>query len=330
MKSIINKLVSWVAISVLAVASLVVFNTSRVMADSSSFGITMSPMHQNVILDPGDSREVSFKISNPSASTESLNYEISVDPFYIENNGETVFEEVGDHNKIVDWISFDVPTKGSVAPNETKEISFTVNVPASAPAGGQYASIFLTTSGDSRSSGNSTPSNGGTQLDIEEIKKVGHLLYAEVTGNTIKKGEISDVNVPSFLLSGNITASSMIKNNGNVHGQAKYTLQVYPLFSSEEIYTNEESPKTHLVMPDRTLYDELTWEETPDIGIFNVKYTVEFEGETAEVSKMVIKCPVWLLFIILFVIALIIIWVVLKVKNRHKSTSRDSASTKES
>lgn len=66
------------------------------------------------------------------------------------------------------------------------------------------------------------------------------------------------MNVPSFLFSGKITGSAMISNEGNVHSQAVSTLQVFPLFSNEEVFTNEEDPKKSWVMPGNTNFAKIT------------------------------------------------------------------------
>ena len=279
--------------------------------------------HQKIILMPGESYESSFRISNPSSATEDAYYELSVEPFYLSNENEVQFEAHGDNSEIVKWISFQVPTDGVLEPNEVRSIKFEVEVPENVAAGGQYASIIVTLMSKGEQEGQeNTESQGNTQTTIKEIKRIAHLLYAEVAGDTVKGGEIIEANVPSFLLSGDIKGSSLVKNTGNVHSDAKYTLQVFPLFSSEEIYTNEEKPENKTVLPDRTLYSETVWDETPNIGIFNVVYTVEFEGSKAEVRKMVIKCPLWLLFLVLFAVAAIIIYFVTRTRTR-RGTRRD-------
>jgi hypothetical protein len=295
-----------------ALVGVMFCRSDSVWADG--YSLTMAPMKQNIVINPGDSYETSFRISNAAASTQKTYYKIEVEPFYVNEKNEIQFTADGDSGEIVKWIKFDVPTEGELSPNETKEVVFTVDVPKNASAGGQYLSILVSASGSPDTDDKGAKSDSMT---IQEIKKMSHLVYAEVTGNVIRTGEIVDSNLPSFLLSGNITGSATVKNTGNTHQDASYTLQVYPLFSNEEVYTNEEEPATFTVLPGRELLSEITWDKTPEVGIFNVVFKGEFGGEKLEITKMIIKCPLWLLFVILFVIFSIVIFFVIKFKKRH-------------
>jgi len=280
-------------------------------------GFSMSPMYEKIVLNPGDSYTSSFMIVTSSNATSDFHYKVYVQSYYRDDNNNAIFEDVDGRGQMANWITIDSPTEGVLKPNEGTKIYFTIDVPENAPAGGQYAAVTV-----GSATGESV--GGENSVSIQESVAMGYTVYAEITGNTKHQGEIKDANVPSFLLSGKITGSSSVKNTGNVHGDAIYKMQVFPLFSDEEIYTNEENPETHLILPNRTLYNETVWEETPSVGIFNVIYTVEFEGVTTEVSKLVIICPIWLLFIIFFVIAMIIIWIVLRVRARGKAKARKS------
>ena len=321
MKSVINSLTKRVALVVCAVLFALICVAD---AQADGFGVTLAPMNQEVVLVPGDTYEASFRISNPNSGTEDAYYELSVEPFSINDKKEISYgESVGssDSSEIVKWISFKVPTEGKLAPNDVEEIRFEVNVPKEVPAGGQYAAIIVTMKSKNEKEGDDSVevNKSGTQTTIKETKRIAHLFYAEIAGNTVKKGEITEISVPSFLLSGNIMGTSSVKNNGNVHGKAYYKMQVFPLFSSEEVFTNEEDSESHTVMPGQTLYNETVWDKTPAMGIYNVVYTVEFEGSTAKVEKLVIKCPVWLLFIILFVVIALIIWLFLMFRKRREA-----------
>ena len=323
MKYHFNKLTKWVAVGVLALVGAAIYNSNPVMADG--YALTMAPMKQKIVINPGELFKASFRISNPVNSTHDTYYKIEIEPFYKNDNNEIEYKAEGDSGKIADWTTLNIPAEGKLAPNEVKEVVFTIDVPESAPAGGQYLSVLVTAGAkpdddrvDSDDSSNDSNSSGDSGAVIEETKRMAHLVYAEVAGNSIRNGEIRDAALPSFLLSGKITGSAIVKNVGNVHGDAKYLLRVYPLFSDEEIYTNEEDPATYTILPDRELYSEIAWEQTPTIGMFNVEFSVEFEGEKVEISKLVIVCPIWLLFIIFFVIAAIIIWIIVRVRTRNQ------------
>lgn len=287
---------------------------AAVYADDQRISTTlaMSPMYEKVVLIPGQSYSSEFSISSPANSTSDFNYKIYVQNYYRDENNNAIFEDVDGTGKILDWITIDSPTTGTLKPNEVRSIKFTINVPNNAPAGGQYAAITASTA---------TPENIGDEgsVSIAESLAIAYTVYAEIAGNTIRQGEITNLNLPSFLFGGDITASATVANTGNVHDSAKFTLQIFPLFSDEEVYTNEEDPDSRIVLPNRTLYFNNVWDDTPPVGIFNAVYTVEFEGVTSQISKMIIVCPLWLLFIIILAVVAIVIWIIIRIRVRKKS-----------
>lgn len=280
--------------AVIASFALVFATPGKSFAGSNYFAL--SPMYQMVTIVPGETFVGNFQLINPADTTEDFNYELRVEPFSTDENNEISLTANGDYNQIVNWIEL-AETEGSIAPNSTKEVRFYIHVPENAAAGGQYASIVI------NSKAEEDPS---TNIDIQEVFESAHLIYADVSGDTKRGGDINDLDVPGFLFSGNITGSSRIKNTGNVHSKATHTLQVFPLFSGEELYTNEEAPKQNWVMPNNAKYTSISWDETPSVGIFHVIYNVEFEGIESKVDKFVIICPLWLLLLIFLAIFLII------------------------
>lgn len=319
----------WVFVSVFMMMTLCLPSVlgMSVMAERG-VTFTVSPMKEKVMLNPGDEHNATVEIYIPDKYENDVKYKVEIAPFFVDENYNNDFTNThGTNNEIVKWITVNVPMEGRLSPGETKVIPYTIKVPENAAGGGQYAAVLVSAEEwTDDESGTSSQDDDKIRPMVKEEKKIAQVIYAEVTGDVTKQGEITDVNVPGFMLSGNITGSASVKNTGNVHGEAKYKLQVFPLFSNEEIYTNEEDPQDRTILPGRTLYNETEWPDTPAIGIFNVVYTVEFEGVTAQSSKMVIKCPVWLLFIIIFVIMALIIWIVLRFRSRGKKNRRAATS----
>ncbi len=294
-----------------------IFLSSPVSAASGALGFSMTPMKEKVILNPGESYQSSFTIFNPASNTNNFDYQVEVKPFFVDENYNNIFTEGNGYDEIVSWITIDSDLTGTLKPNQENKIYFTINVPKDAAAGGQYAAIVVSSA---------NPTNAEMGSAILERTAIAHTVFAEVTGYTLRQGEVLGANVPSFVLGNKIYGESTIKNTGNVHGLAIYTLKVTPLFSDEEIYnsttitdTAEEIPVSHDILPGRAYYNKITWEGTPVIGAFNVDYVADFEGVTTHISKLVIVCPIWLLIIVAIILAAIIIKIVIVVKSKKSA-----------
>lgn len=287
--------------------------SKNVFADDNGSTLTVSPMTQKIILVPGERYEGAIKVSNPNLAKSDMAFSLSTSPF--STVGENYDVDLGTestYTQMKDWISFS-ETQASVSPNETKIIPFYINVPADAPAGGQYATILVTNDTDfSKDYGE----NGN--VSISSVMQISSIIYATIMGETKETGEIINNKLPSIVFTTPLTGSFTTKNTGNVHMDSKATLQVFPLFSNEEIYTNEEEPQKNLAMPETTKFNTISWDNAPAFGIFHVIQKVEFAGKISTIDKYVLICPIWLLFIIIFAIIIIIFYFVAKSKSRKK------------
>ena len=274
-------------------------------------GFTMSPMTEKLTLKPGDSYSGSFWIMNPEQNTVPVSYSLNVQSFYRDDVGKAIFEDIEGRGQLAKWITLESPDSNTLVPSSSDEIKYTIKVPYNVPAGGQYAAITAT----SLSSDADAPNSAA----LKESIAMAYTIFVEVEGQTIRSSEITNLNGPALLLDGDITVSSVVANTGNVHGTATYILEVYPLFSDEPIYSNVEEPEKKLILPDRKLAHETTYENTPPFGIFNITYTVKFDGGAEkELKKLVIKIPVWLIFIILILLISLVIFIIHKLRFRRR------------
>lgn len=287
-----------------------------VAADTIMNSLTVSPPYQIIELVPGETYAGAIKVSSQAKSDVATKYEISVGPFS-EHGREDDNDDYGvvdyiassTYNQMVDWIELD-KTVGTVEPNETQIVSFKIHVPEDAPAGGQYASIIVKDA--------TAKESVGQGVAVQSVMQILSVIYANIMGETRTEGEILENTIPSFMLNGPLVTSSMVKNNGNVHTDAEYILQVWPLFSGEEICTNEEKPETSLILPETERYHMQTC-NLPSVGIFRAKQTVRIFGETSIVERIVIICPLWLIFVIVIVLVALIFWIVFRVRSRKRA-----------
>ena len=310
--------------------ALMLAGVCRLSGNVSAFSVT--PMKQAITLQPGDtySGRVSSFVMNEVNGGSTTYYEAWVAPLTVNDTDKqytAVFDKTNDWTDIVNWTKvsdndeaarYGDKVTGVMQPGETVDFTYTINVPKDARGGGQYFAVVIQQVPDpnAKDSGN---------VGITNHIQIASVVYAEVAGDVKISGSITDNNVPGFLSSPPLTTSFLATNTGNTHVEVTYFLQVFPLFSNEEVYTTEENPGTHYVLPGSSRMITQTWNDTPAVGIFKVRQTVYYDSTDNEASvteKMVIICPIWLMLVIFLAIVAIIVWIVIRVKMRKKHAKK--------
>lgn len=272
---------------------------------------TVLPMSQNINLEAGEVYTGKITVVNPVDAEGEFKYKIDVAPYGV--NGEEYEADLSTETtrtQIAKWIEIENPT-GSIKPNETQDIKYTIKVPENVPAGGQYAAITVT-------SDNDTGDEEG--VAVKNVFEMASLIYASIDGETIHDGKIMENNVPGFVLGAPINVTSRFSNNGNIHEDAIIRLEVVDSITGAQILPTEDNQGVYseLIMPETERLVSRDIGDLPIIGVINVKQSLYYNGEVSVVEQNVIICPIWFMAIIVLVIGGIVGLIVRKVVKRHK------------
>ena len=275
---------------------------------------TVLPMTHRFNLEPGKTYDGSLSVINPADATEDFEYNITVTPYGVTGEDYTAdLATATNRTQIANWIKILEPS-GVVKPNETKEVKFIITVPENAPAGGQYATIAV-------SSKDASGEESG--VAINNIFELASVVYGIVSGETVHEGSIMENNVPGFVVSTPITLSALISNGGNIHEDATFVISVSNVFTGQVILPTEDNNGrfNELIMPETTRKITREVNDLPALGIVKVKQTIYYQGEVSEVEKDIIICPIWFMILVgvtLIAIISTIVGIVMKHKKRKK------------
>lgn len=283
---------------------------SVLAADESStdFKLAITPTQMSFgKMQPGETYSNSFKVRN--TGKEAFDFTISFAPYSVKNETyEADYDTETQYTEITKWISVNHDS-GTVEPGYEAEITYRIDVPEDAHGGAQVGTIMVTmvdSTDDSDTSG------------VKTVRRLGYVVSGNVDGDVTRTAKILENKIPSFIFDPPITVTSLVENTGNVYTNASYTLQVFPLFGDEEVYTTEENPDLKVIFPETKRYSEISWEGAPALGIFRVKQTIKIFDEVSEVEKLVFLCPLWFIAIILLLIFLIIFWIIGRIRGRGR------------
>ena len=277
---------------------------------------TILPMSQNFTLNPGETVTGSVTIVNPVNSTNDFAYSVSVSPYNVVGEEyQADITNISAYSKIAKWITISEPT-GSIKPNESREVEFTITVPEDAAAGGQYAAIMVSSDPAAQES---------EGVSINNVFALASIIYADITGEITHEGTILENNVPEFSVTTPISVGALLDNHGNVHETAIFALNVTNVLTGEKIFPTEEDQNNHfseIVMPETTRYVNRNIDNLPALGVVRVEQTIYYNNEVSTVSKNIILCPIWFILLVALVFISIIGFIAASIRHhRRKKTT---------
>lgn len=301
-----------VAISILIGIAFISNATAEAESNNAPY-IGIAPAKASMELIPGQTYTGSFQVTNPGEVD--FDYTISVKPYKVSGQDYSkVFDVYSANTLITDWVTLS-STKGHLEPHTASDMVFyTITVPEEIKVCGQYAAIAAT-----------AEPKGGDESGVVNVTSAAMIVYAAVDncdagldGNI----KIIENNVPTFLFTPPLTTTSLVENNSKVHVDGEYILEVFPLFSDEAIYSNADEEHTSIIMPETKRMKAQKWENAPLIGIFKVRQTIKVYDQESVVEKIVIICPLWLIFLVIFAIIMTVAWFRSRAKARKSNDKK--------
>ena len=304
---------------------------------SAATSISITPVSKVLTLEPNTTYEDSFKVTNNGSSN--MTFEVYATPYSFTTSADSDsyslnFSSQTNFSQISRWITFQdsvgnwvESAKFVAGGGEVLVITYRITTPESLPNGGQYAVIFAHTISEATS---------GSGIRTEASP--GIVVYGRSsTGETIRSAEISSLEIykksttskTDNSVADRIGATARVKNTGNVDFAATGTLKVQNLFGGTAYETTGAAGTVSILPSDdeegtiMTVSDE--WEETPEIGFFNVTWTVVAADQTSEISKFIAILPIWVIIIALMLLTALVVWIIILVRKRKERRSRSLA-----
>jgi len=259
-------------------------------------GLKISPVRQELNIEPGTSRDGKLVVSN--LSDTSMTVALSAEEFSVINQQyDYAFTVESDVTK---WVSFDY-SEITLAASQSQEINYSVDVPLSAEPGGRYISIFASTESSLSKSG------------IKSKQRVASLLYVTVLGGVSRSGNLISLSSPWLVFKGGEWSASL-QNTGTTHYISRYNANIVSIINNKTI--SSISGET-MILPGtvRLVTDALPPLSWP--GLYKVVYEIGL-GDTpaAHETRYVLYLPP--ILVVSIGAILVILAVALSRRRKHK------------
>lgn len=250
------------------------FGGTPVQAQELDQGLAITPLREQINVAAGASKVGKVMIAN--RTSREMVVDMSVETFSVKNKSyEYVFKNVDNG-----WVQILAAKQLTLKPNEEREVTYRITVPAYAPSGGYYYTILASMN---------VPGVVTSEL------RVASLLYVTVDGGGIvRSATVSGSTIPTVTMTPQLAYNFTAENTGSVHVAATGISMVKGLFTdaSAEQATTILMPKTDRVLSGSAV---LPW--IP--GVYDVTYGFMNEkGEKTTAVSRVVYVPLWCIIVI--------------------------------
>ena len=244
------------------------------MATSDASGLQISPSRQELKVEPGGSATGSIVVANLTKQ------DLKVTLFFREFSVTNTNYDYSFQDSHYDWIHISEP-EVTLKPQQSKTLTYTLDPVKDASPGGYYFTVFA--SSNIRSG------------EVNSTLQAADLLYVTVNGALDKSTRLDTIDLPTILVSPDITYAFAMTNTGNVY----YT--IYSIAKLSNIFdTTEGDTAAHVVLPQkqRVLTGSLPAPSYPGIYTATIGYRTD-SGNQATFTKHVIYIPLWGMVIVI-------------------------------
>lgn len=195
----------------------------NVRADEGASGFTISPPVFELRSNPGEQlTEVVSIYNNGPIDLNLVTSMENLQPIGEAGQVQVIQDQEG-LPSLKDWLTVK-ENSFTVKKGETKNVNFTVNVPANADPGGHFATVLFGTIG--------SPTKNATGALV--VQKVGTLVLLTVAGDAKTSADIVEFTAPKAVWhSGAVNLNLRVKNSGSVHVRPRGFLTLTNVFGRQ-------------------------------------------------------------------------------------------------
>lgn len=262
-------------------------------------GVTVGPVRLEYFAQPGD--VITGKVTVINEDTQEHTFYPSFEKFTEDNTSNRVFTK--ETSDLSTW--FKTEASITLKAGESRDVPFTLSVPANAEPGGHFAVMWWSTS----------PPNAVSGEQVSIVTRAGILVYLTVAGDIHEEGLLAgfSANGGSFFFGYPVSFTTSFKNDGNVYEKPQGNVVIRNMLGmvSATLPINQFGSN---VLPQTTKSFNATWESNPwAFGLYHAVVTLTYGQNSTVVSKSLwfFVFPLWTTLGI--IVALILIFWVLPV-----------------